>query len=245
MLKRCILISIICLVLIICTTSTAFTEEIADKPEPVDPIALLKTADEAIFIRSAFMQDFSENQGYVNELPTPNSIHQYYVFDGRGSDVLMSMLPSESIIRGGNKRLTFDQARKAEFHVTYSMILKESIPAQGGGCWIQFSNVALMGKGRESGVILFPGDHAYFFSPGEEIMVVEEIADLTALVPKKQIKFDFIRLEETTYFYANGKFLFSFNDQIKEAVSFESGSELSEGGNRIRCDFDNFTMRTK
>ena len=32
---------------------------------------------------------------------------------------------------------------------------------------------------------------------------------------------------------------------IKEAVSFESGSELSEGGNRIRCDFDNFTMRTK
>jgi hypothetical protein len=47
------------------------------------------------------------------------------------------------------------------------------------------------------------------------------------------------------YVYGNGEFLFSYEDKIKETVSFESGSELSEGGNRIRCDYDDFTMRIK
>ncbi len=182
-----ILITIFVVTLIFLLIIPAFCQDEAGTPEPIDPMELLRSADEEIFVRSAFMQNFSEDQGYVNELPNANTIHQYYIYQGVGSDVLMSMLPSEITMKTGNKRLTFDQARKAEFHVTFSVLQKETIPAETGGkCWIQYSNVSLMGKGRESGIILYPGDHAYFFTPGENEMTYEIIADLSDLNPKNR-----------------------------------------------------------
>lgn len=214
-----------------------------DSEEPIDPIDLLGNADNDVFVRAAFSQDFSEAQGYVNEFPNPNTFHQYYIYNGVGTDVLMSMLPAKETVRTTNKRLTLDQARKDEFHVTFSVKQTEKI---GGQCWIRFSNVSLMGKGRESGVILYPGDNAYFFTPVDGEMTYEFIADLSPLNPeKKTVNFDIIRLGGVTYFYADKDFLFSYEDSIKEAVSFEGGAELSQGGNRVRCDFDNFSMRTK
>ena len=224
------------------TFSAAFCEE-TETEEKVDPEKLLETVDDEVFVRAAFAQDFSESQGYVNEFPDPNTFHQYYIYDGVGTDVLMSMLPAEQTTRTTNKRLTLDQARKDEFHVTYSVKQTENM---GGLCWLRFSNVSLMGKGRESGVLLYPGGNAYFFTPVDGEMTYEQIADLSELNPeKKTVKFDIIRLAGVTYFYADKEFLFSYEDGIKEAVSFESGAELSQGGTRVRCDFDNFSMRTK
>ena len=217
-----------------------------DEPETIDPQELLKTADSEIFIRSAFNQEFSEDQGYVNEFPNPNTIHQYYIYDGMGTDVLMSFRPAQEAVRTTNKRLTFDQARKDDFHVTFSVWQAENMPSdEGGKCWIRFSNVSMLGKGRESGLIFFPGDQAYYFTPVDGEMTYTSVSDMSSVSPLKKIKFDFIRLGGVTYVYADGNFQFSYEDGIKETVSFEAGAELSVDGNRVRCNFDDFSMRTK
>lgn len=212
----------------------------------IDPKKLLERADAEIFVRDAFKQNFSEIQGYVNEFPNPMTVHQYYIMDGEGSDMLMTMQPSEVTVHTTNKRLKFDQIRKNEFHVTYSVARKEDIPAGNGGiCWMQYSNFVAKGIGRESGVILYPGDQAYFFTPVDGEMTYESIADLSDLDPDEYNSFDFIRLNGIMYFYVNGKFRFSYDDGIRDIVTFEGGAELYEQGNRVRCTFDDFTMRIK
>ena len=234
---------IIFLLLLIALPMQAFCQ---DDTETIDPQELLKIADTEIFIRSAFSQDFSEDQGYVNELPNSNTIHQYYIYDGMGTDILMSFRPAQEAVRTTNKRLTFDQARKDEFHVTFSVLQAENMPSGAGGkCWIRFSNALLLGKGRESGLLIFPGDQAYYFTPVDGEMTYESVANISSVSPFKKIKFDFIRLGGITYVYANGNFQFSYEDGIKEMVSFEAGAELSVNGNRVRCNFDDFSMRTK
>ena len=217
-----------------------------NEPDSIDPEELIQYADDEIFVRSAFKQDFSEQQGYVNEFIDPDTLHQYFISQGTASDLLMAIFPSQKTVRTTNKRLTFDQSRKEEFHVSFSVERVENIPANSGGkCWIRFSNMILMGKGRESGLIIYPGDKAYYFTHVDGDMVYETVADLSTVSTEKMIKFDFIRLAKTTYVYADGVYLFSFYDEIKESVSFEGGAELLIGGNRVRCDFDNFSMRTK
>lgn len=212
----------------------------------INPQRLLETADTEIFVRDAFRQNFSEIQGYVNEFPNPVTVHQYYIMNGEGSDVLMTMQPSEVNVRTTNKRLNFEQIRRSEFHVTYSVARKEDIPAGAGGiCWMGYNNRISRGVGKESGVILYPGDQAYYFTPGDGEVTYESIADLSDLNPDNYTKFDFIRLGSTMYIYINGKFRFSYDDGIKDIVTFEAGSELYQNGNRIRCTFDDFTMRIK
>ncbi len=246
MIKVFITVIFCCLCLIFTVISSAFCVSNTQNQIMIDPNELLKTIDEDIFVRSFYFQDYSEPQGYVNELPNENSIHQFYSYDGVATDVLMSMLPSTSTIQGGNKYLNLNQARKDEFHVSYSVQQKENIPAnKGGKCWIRYSNVAVKGVGNESGIILYPGGPVYFFEPNEGKISFEKVADLSNLNPNKPINFDFIRLDGVIYAYANGEFLFNHADLIKEPVSFEAGAELLPGGNRIRCDFDNFSMRIK
>ena len=212
----------------------------------IDPQHLLETADTEIFVRDSFKQNFSEIQGYVNEFPNPVTVHQYYIMNGEGSDVLMTMQPSEVTVRTTNKRLNFEQIRKSEFHVTYSAARKEDIPAGAGGiCWMGYSNRISRGIGKESGVILYPGDQAYYFTPVDGERVYESIADLSDLNPEDYTKFDFIRLDGIMYVYVNGIFRFSYDDGIKDIVTFEAGSELHQNGNRIRCTFDDFSMRIK
>lgn len=211
-----------------------------------DPQSLLASADEEIFIRGYFTQDFTENQGYVNEFPNEKTIHQYFIYDGVGTDRLVSLLPAEETVHTTNKRLIFEQIRLSEFHITYSLQKSDAIPsADSGTCWLRFSNVVMQGAGKESGVIFYPGDAAYFFSPSESGMQYENIADLSGLDPEEMNSFDFIRLEGTTYVYANGGFLFKYNDGIRDPISFEAGAELFEGGNCIRCDFDDFTVKIR
>ena len=232
--------------LLLCFLSTAVPAFCEEEAGIINPKNLLSRADADIFVRSAFIQDFSEDQGYVNELPNPTTIHQYFIYEGVGTDRLLSLLPAAEDVRTTNKRLTFSQTRKDEFHVTYSVIQKENIPETGNGrCWIRYSNIGIIPEGKESGLIFFPGEKAYFFYPSENKMVYEEIADLSALDPMTENKFDFIRMEQTVYVYANGKFLFDYKDGIPEWVSFEAGAELFKGANQVRCDFDNYTMRIK
>ena len=76
-------------------------------------------------------------------------------------------------------------------------------------------------------------------------MVYDAIGDLSDLNPAEMTKFDFIRLAGVMYIYANDKFLFSYEDGIEDTVSFEGGAELNLDGNRVRCVFDNFSMRVK
>ena len=211
-----------------------------------NPQHLLEIADTEIFVRDAFKQDFSEIQGYVNEFPNPVTVHQYYIMNGEGSDMLMTMQPSEVTVRTTNKRLNFEQIRRSEFHVTYSAARKEDIPTGAGGiCWMGYSNKIARGIGKDSGVILYPGGQVYSFTHADGEMSYESIADLSDLNPDDYTKFDFIRLDSTMYIYINGKFRFSYDDGIKDIVTFEAGSELYQNGNRVRCTFDNFSMRIK
>ena len=211
-----------------------------------DPQALLGSADEEIFIRPYFTQDFTENQGYVNEFQNEKTIHQYFIYEGTGTDRLISLLPAEEGIRTTNKRLGFPQYRMNEFHITYSVQQSQTVPGdESGDCWIRFSNIVMQGEGKESGVILFPGGQAYSFAPEEGQHRYEPIADLSDLDAYSMNRFDFIRLEGTTYVYANGEYRFSFTDSMREGVSFEAGAELFEGGNIIRCDFDDFSVRIR
>lgn len=193
----------------------------------INPLHLLETADTEIFVRDTFKQDFSEIQGYVNEFPNPVTVHQYYIMNGEGSDVLMTMQPSEVTVRTTNKRLNFEQIRRNEFHVTYSAARKEDIPAGAGGiCWMGYTNRISSGVGKDSGVILYPGDQAYYFTHVDGEEVYESIADLSDLNPEDYTKFDFIRLDGIMYIYVNGIFRFSHDDGINDIVTFEAGSEL-------------------
>ena len=217
-----------------------------EETNTINPQHLLETADTEIFVRDAFKQNFSEIQGYVNEFPNPVTVHQYYIMNGEGSDVLMTMQPSEVTVRTTNKRLNFEQIRRNEFHVTYSAARKEDIPAGAGGiCWMGYTNRISSGIGKDSGVILYPGDQAYYFTHVDGEEVYESIADLSDLTPEDYTKFDFIRLNGIMYIYVNGVFRFSHDDGINDIVTFEAGSELYQYGNRIRCTFDNFSMRIK
>ena len=54
---------------------------------------------------------------------------------------------------------------------------------------------------------------------------------------------NFIRLDGVSYIYANGAFLFRYDDGFVGNMSFEGGAELYPEGNRVHCDFDDFTMR--
>ena len=204
---------------------------------------MLKNADEKYFPRIGYSWSFSESQGVVNEFLEPDIIHQYYVLGGKGTDILMSMLPAAAGARTGNKRLDHPESWKDEFHVSYTMQRREDIPAgKGGRCWIRYDNAAAKGANAQSGVILFPGERAYYFKTVSGEVTYTAIGDLSGLDQDELLKFDFIRISGTCYFYANGEFLFSFHDGIPGNVSFKSGSELFAGGSRVLCEFDDFVM---
>ncbi len=206
-----------------------------------NPETLLRTADTEIFIKRGFEQNYNETQGCVNEFTGGNVLHQYYIKDGKASDVMTSLQSAPSTVSAANKRLKFDEQRAKGFHVSYRMNRAESIPENAGYCWLRYSDAVLAGAGRESGVILYPGEKAYYFTPVEGVMQYSEIADLSSFGPAGNIKIDVIRLNGIAYFYFNGKFAFQYEDGITNPVSFEGGSMLLEGANRIRCDFDDFT----
>ncbi len=209
----------------------------------IDPVELLQSVDETIFARKGFTENFSEAQGYVNEIIDPKIIHQYYILHGKGNDILMSLLPAEKTVRSGNKRLEITNGWDDEFHVTLYLKRTENIPSgRGGGCWIKYSNSVMKAAGSESGVILYPSERAYYFTPVNGEMNFESIGDLFHLNQDEEIKFDFIRLDGVTYFYADDQFLFSFEDGIVGNVSFSCGSILYSHGNRVHCEFDNFSM---
>lgn len=206
-----------------------------------DPETLYRTADTEIFIKRGFEQRYNETQGCVNEFTGGEILHQYYIKDGKASDVMTSLQPAPQSVSAANKRLKFDDQRAKGFHVSYRMNRAESIPENAGYCWLRYSDAVLAGAGRENGVILYPGEKAYSFTPVDGVMQYTEIADLSKFGPSGNIMIDVIRLNGIAYFYFNGQFAFQYEDGITNPVSFEGGSLLLEGANRIRCDFDDFT----
>ena len=241
--RKQILFTVLFLLLFV---GTGFTFGQDEEAETSRFQGLLQIADDQIFMRSVYSQDFSDSQGYVNEFPNPTTIHQYYIYDGQGSDVLMTMIPSEEMIRTTNVRMKFENYLSSDFHVKYTVERKESVPLSGGGfCWVRYSNVLAAGEGRESGVIIYPGEKIYIFTPVDGKMTYEEIGDLSAVNPDEPAVLDILRTDGCTYIYVNGNFYTNFKDGITDKVSFESGAELSQGGNRIHCGFDDFSMRIK
>lgn len=213
------------------------------KKQRADAQKLLKTADEKIFPRKGYTWDFSEAQGYVNEILEPGIIHQWYIYYGRGSDVLMSMFPAAAGVRTGNQRLDLTKGLEDEFHASYSLQRTEDLPAGAGGrCWMRYDNSVQKGDLSEAGVILFPGYKAFSYHTDAGKRSYTAIADLSGLDQDEVLKFDFIRMDGVCYFYANGDFLFSYEDEVIGSVSFEGGAEIFKGGNRIHCEFDDFAM---
>ncbi len=205
-----------------------------------DPEELLSIADEEIFIRLGIDQDFSEDQGYVNEILENDTIHEYYVYDGVGTDILMTLFPARYKVMGGNKRLTIPSLWKGNFHISLTMNRIESIPdAAAGNCWIRITNRMPEGSGEENEMIILPGEKASKKTGYSETVLL----DLDSLSPDTPIKFDLIRLSGKMYVYADENFLFSFEDEIRRGISFEAGAVLYGMGNRIRCDFDDLSIR--
>lgn len=208
-----------------------------------DPDVLLATIDNDLFRRTRYFQDYTEIQGYINEFLENDVIHQYYVNFGRATDMLISMTPNKETIRKFNIRTNPAEYHQAEFHVTYTMMRTETIPAKTGGrCWMRYGNMYMKRDGTETCVTLIPGDNAYLVTIVDGSQQYEPIADLSFLSQDDMITFDFIRLGGETFFYADSKFLFKYKDGFNSQVSFQGGSELFEGSNLIRCEFDNFRM---
>ncbi len=208
----------------------------------VDYDDLLRTADSEIFVKAGFIQSYNERQGYINEFTTDNIIHQFFISDGKSSEVLTSLQPSPEIISVSNKLIKFDERRAKNFHVSYVLQRTESIPENSGYCFIRYSDTVMTGPGRGSGVIVYPGYKAFSFSPVDDVIQFNEIADLSKMDCSERIKVDVIRLDGLAYFYFNDIFVFWYEDGITNTVSFEGGTELFAGSNRIRCDFDDFTF---
>ena len=218
-----------------------FTE--FSEAERAEAAELLRTADEEIFPRESHIWNFSESQGYVNEILEQDIIHQYYIYHGTGNDLLISMFPASEGYRTGNKRLNMYRWPGEDFHASYSLKRTENLPEGAGGrCWMQYDNFDRKGERSENGVILFPGDKAYVYRTVDGKRTYQAIADLSALDQNELLKFDFIRIDGTCWFYANGEFLFRFEDDVVGMVTFEGGSEIYKGGNRIHCEFDDFSM---
>ena len=210
-----------------------------------DPYLLLQVADEMFFTRVGPDETFWQTQGRLNEVLEGDIIHQYYVSGGIGSEVLMSMLPAEVSTRAGKLRPSVTRAWEKDYHVTITVWRAEDIPAGAGGCWLRYSNVRTKSYGSESGLILFPEREALGFVPAgnNQDLIYTPVASLAGLDLNNAVKFDFIRLDGISYIYANRRYLFSYKDGFNGKMSFEGGVELYEGGNRVRCDFDDFTMR--
>ena len=210
-----------------------------------DPQALLRTAKEEIFIKAGFSQNYSETQGYVNEFAAGDVLHQYFIKDGVGTEILTSLQPSPANIMVTNKRLAFADRRAKVFYSSYKVKRTEAIPEDAGYCWIRYSDQAVAGAGRECGVILYPGHKAFSFAPVDGTIRYTEIADLSDIDMDRQNLLEVIRMDGVSHFYFNGYFAFKYEDGIANPVSFEGGTELHEGMNRIRCDFDDFVFLTQ
>lgn len=209
----------------------------------VNPDTLLRTADSEIFIKAGFLQDYSKDTDYFNEFINGDIIHQFYNARGKSVEVLTSLRPSPLTVITNNKNLQFDAQRVRGFHASFKMRRVESIPRDGGGyCWLRYSDKFQSGVGKERGVILYPGFKAYSFAPDNGELVYTEIADLSEFNTGRDVRVDIIRLDGISYFYFDKFFVFQYEDGISALVSFEGGTELLEGANRIRCDFDDFSI---
>lgn len=205
-----------------------------------DPDELLEIADEQIFQRIGPSYDFSENQGYVNEILENGVIHQRYIYDGKGTDSLMSLFPVSEEIVSGSKYLKFANAGLKNFHAALTVHRVETVPEDfGGGCWIRISNILMTGSGREKGLIIVPGNKALAVNAGDQT----EFWDLSDLDTEEPIKFDFIRIDGVIYVYADGEYLFKFEDGVSGSVFIDAGSMLFDSGNWVRCDFDDFAVK--
>ena len=204
-----------------------------------DPSELLEIVDEQLMKRVGPAQDFSESQGYVNEISENNVIHQRYIYDGKGTDALLSLFPVSEDIMSSSKYLNVSGTALKNFHASLTVHQTESIPEDSGGaCWIRCSDMLMTGKGRENGLLIVPGNKAFRINAGN----MTELIDLSALNPEEPIKFDLIRLDGVIYVYADQEYLFSFTDDIPTTVFVDAGSLLFASGNRIRCDFDDFKL---
>ena len=227
-------------------SGAVFAQDEQDEEVIINTKKLLENADTEFFPLMGFTQDYTEDQGYVNEFPDPLTLHQYYIYDGVGTDLLMTIDPSLKPVHMTNKRLQFPQYLSREFHASYSVQRTENIPVGYGGiCWLRYSTVVFDGDGKESGLIIYPGDRADLFRPVDGEIVYEMVADLSDISPERLTKFDIIRLNGITYVYVNEQFRFSVEDGIKNPVSFEAGSELFQDGNRVHCTFDDFLIKMR
>ena len=234
------LMLLIVFVLVSCMSAFADTDTSINTD---DPDELLLTVDELLFPREGFSRDFTEEQGYLNEVLPGRIIHQFYVHDGRAGDVLTAVFSADRTVQTSNLRLDFPDSRADNFHTSITVQRTENLPEGSGDCWIRYSNKMVKSEGYETAVVFIPGDAVYAVSPVDGKPAAAAVADLSALDPDEEIKFDFIRLDGTVYVYADEVFLFTYEDGIPGKVTFDAGTRMLENGNRVCCEFDDFTMQ--
>lgn len=265
-----------------------------------NPAQILSRADTDIFVKAPILtQDYAEHQGYTNEYiqtDTQNLVHEYFVYGGYATDMLFALDPAKESYRNPNIRLSFNTVWKPSFHVSLDFQKGDEEPENGGRCWIRYSDIVIAGKGNEKGMILYPGDKAYYFETVRGDVSYTEIADLSGVTLKRDPEFfrdpipwsegtdpvtdengnwiggskslfegmdkfreeeikpsgshpdaynhlDVIRVDGITFVYINGQFMFQYEDGIRNALSFDAGAEINEGGIYVECNFDNFSMR--
>lgn len=205
--------------------------------DEMNPKELLRIADSEIFLRKGPDFSYPADKGVINEKLEGNILHQYWISGFRYTDVLTSMIPSVKQAQTTNQWMRFDQFWGREFHAVFYVQKVENMPKESGGtCWLGYTNILQRGEKYQSGVLLYPGSNAYWYTIENGERVMEPIADLSSLKLSRNIRFDFIRLDGTLFVYANQKFLFRYEDGITDNVSFSAGSELFENGNRVRCE---------
>lgn len=234
------LMLLVIFVLASCMSAFAEAEKAVDTD---DPDELLLSIDEQLFPRLGFSRDFSEDQGYLNEILPGRMIHQFYVLKGRAGDVLTAVFSADRTVSTSNLRLDFPDSRADDFHTSITVQRMENIPEGSGDCWIRYSNKLVRAEGLETAVVFIPGDAVYAVSPVNGEPTAAAVADLSGLDPDEEIKFDFIRLDGTVYVYADEIFLFTYADGIPGKVTFDAGTKISENGGRVICEFDDFTMK--
>ncbi len=210
-----------------------------------DPDKLLEIADERIFKREGFTQDFSETQGCLNEIVRADVLHQYYVRQGKGIDILMSLFPNTSPVTSTNIRLNENLPGNwyNEFHASFTMQRTESIPENGGRCWISLGNYASYGEKNRTEITICPGSEIVLARPAGGKTEFLRIAKIPETAQDEEETWEVIRLDGMLWFYVNGEFVFKFKDVIPGKVTFRAGSQLLSGGNLVKCAFDDLVIR--
>ncbi len=200
--------------------------------------------DSSIFTHTAYKQLFSYTAGTLTEMIQNQFIHSFYVKKGAAFDSLVSLFPSEQSFESSNKNLIFHQSFGDTFHVHISVQFADIIPENGGNCFFTVSNRITKGDFGTVGYNIVLGGKSYKFIQNQNEIKKEEIFDSSSYNdPDHTYEIDVVRLFGTSAVYIDKTFAFDLQDDITPPISWEAGTGINQGGERINCQFSKFIVK--